>query len=163
MANNLGRPVDVDTPGATGATAERAGLEPGLAVTVKGIIDDAIELIRQQFAMLKAEIRSDFRKLIGAVIPLAAAIGPLLLGGLMGCFALVHLIHWATLPAGLQIEPAALPLWGAYAIVSAGCLLLGGTLVGIGYYRIKSFNPLPEQTAQALEENIQWLTNQTPK
>jgi len=162
MANNLEAPATVGAPNPPAETTGRA--EPGLAVTMKGIVDDAMELMRQQFAMLKAEVRSDLHKLVIGLIPLVSAIAPALLGGLMACFALVHLIHWATLPAGQTVDPAALPLWASYAVVSAGLLLLGGLLFGIGYYRLKSVNPLPEQTAQALEENIQWLMNkQTPK
>jgi len=161
MANNLEAPA---TAGAQNAVAVTGVAEPGLAVTVKGIVDDALELTKQQFAMLKAEVRSDLHKLVTGLIPLFCAVAPALLGGLMACFALVRLIHWATLPAGQNVDPAALPLWACYAVVSAGLLVLGGILFGIGYYRLKSVNPLPEQTAQALEENIQWLMNKkTPK
>jgi hypothetical protein len=157
MANDLHSPAD------TGSTSATAHVEPGLAATFKGVIDDALELMRQQFAMLKAEVRSDFRKLLAGIIPLACAIAPMLLGGLMTCFALVHLLHWATLPTNQTVDPATLPLWACYAIVAAVFLLTGGILLGIGYYRLKTVNPLPEQTAQALEENIQWLMNQNPK
>jgi hypothetical protein len=165
---------DVDPAAATAANAtavaaavpppEHVHGEPGLATTFKGIIDDALELLKQQFVMLKAEIRSDFRKVLAGVIPLACGIAPILLGGLMLCFALVHLIHWATLPAGPAADPATIPLWGCYAIVSAVFLVVGGVLLAIGYYRLKAVNPLPEETAKALEENLQWLMNQkTPK
>jgi Putative Actinobacterial Holin-X, holin superfamily III len=144
--------------------ADRANGEPGLASTFKGIVDDSLELMRQQFAMLKAEIRSDFHKVLAGVIPLAAGIAPLLLGGLMLCFTLVHLIHWATTPAAAaNADPATIPLWGCYAIVSATFFLVGGVLLGVGIYRLKTVNPLPEETAKALEENIQWLMNQNPK
>jgi hypothetical protein len=144
--------------------AETTHREPTLTATFKGIIDDALELLKQQFAMLKAEVRSDFRKVLAGLIPLAIGIAPLLLGGLMLCFALVHLIHWATLPAGQTYDPASVPLWGCYAIVSAAFFVVGGVLLAIGYYRLKTVNPLPEETAKALEENLQWLMNQkTPK
>jgi len=155
MANDLNSPA--------GVSAVHVPPEPGLAATAKGIVDDALELMKQQFAMLKAEIRSDFHKLLAGIIPLACAIAPLLLGGLMFCFMLVHLIHWATLPAGSQADPATIPLWGSYGIVAAVFLVTGGVLVGIGVYRLKTVNPLPEQTAQALEENLQWLMNKNPK
>jgi hypothetical protein len=146
------------------ATAERAAAEPGLASTFKGILDDALELMKQQFAMLKAEIRSDFHKLLSGLIPLFIGIGPLVLGGLMLCFALVHLIHWASVPAGVTADVARIPLWGCYAIVAAVFLLTGGILLAVGYARLKTVNPLPEETAKALEENLQWLMNQkTPK
>jgi len=158
MATDMHSPPGVSPPG---VGAEPAPAEPGLASAVKGIIDDALALMHQQLAMLKAEIRSDLRKVLAGVIPLAAGITPLLLGGLMLCFTLVHLIHWATLPAGA--DPATIPLWASYAIVAAAFLLLGGILLGIGIVRLKTVNPLPEQTAHALEENLKWLMNKNPK
>lgn len=154
MANELHSPAAV---GANHAT------EPGLAATLKGVVDDALELMKQQMSMLKAEIRSDFHKVLAGLIPLACGIAPLLLGGLMLCFTLVHLIHWATLPAGSQADAASIPLWASYAIVSAAFLLIGGILLGVGVYRLKTVNPLPEQTVHALEENLQWLMNKNPK
>jgi len=155
MANDLHSPVDMGEP--------HVHAEPSMAATFKGIVDDSLELMKQQFSMLKAEIRSDFRKVLAGIIPLACAVAPLLLGALMLCFMLVHLIHWATLPAGQTVDPATIPLWGSYGIVAAVFLVTGGVLVGIGIYRLKTVNPLPEQTAQALEENLKWLMNKNPK
>jgi hypothetical protein len=163
MANNLDAPEVVGTPAVAPAPADAPGAEPGLATTLKGVVDDALELMRQQFAMLKAEARSDLHKVVSGLIPLICAIAPAILGGLMGCFAVEDLIHWATLPAGQTVDPAALPVWACYGIVSVAMLLLGGILFGIGYYRLKSDNLLPVQSAQALEENIKWLMNQNPK
>ena len=158
MASEVHSPADV-APGHT--PAQHAAAEPGLAMTFKGIIDDALELLRQQFQMRKAEMRADARKVLAGVIPIASGIAPLLLGGLMLCFTLVHLIHWATLPAGDMSDPASIPLWGCYAIVSAAFILTGGILLAIGVYRLKTVNPLPDETVKALEENIQWLMNKT--
>jgi hypothetical protein len=150
---------DVHTVPPPAATAT----EPSMSATLKGIVDDALELMKQQFAMLKAEVRSDFRKLLGGIVPLAMGIGPLMLGGLMLCFALVHLIHWASVPSGTVADPALIPLWGCYAIVSAAFFIIGGILLGVGIHKLRSVNPLPEETAKALEENLQWLMNKTPK
>jgi uncharacterized membrane protein len=159
MANDLHTTaVEAPPPGAGAAATE-----PGLATTFKGVIDDALELMKQQFIMLKAEVRSDFRKVLAGVIPLAIGVVPIVLGALMLCFTLVHLIHWASYPAGTTPDAAHIPLWASYAIVSALFLLIGGVLLGMGIYRLKTVNPLPEQTAQALEENLQWLMNKNPK
>jgi hypothetical protein len=162
MANDLHTAPEVGERMA-GTASNGARGEPGLATMAKGILDDALELLKQQFLMLKAEIRAEIRQLITSRIPLACGLAPLLFGGLMLCFFLVHLIHWATLPAGSNADPAAIPLWGAYLIVAAFCLLLGGLLEAIGYYRLKNVHPLPEQTVHALEENIQWLMNHPRK
>jgi len=148
---------------ATAPPATDKPAEPSLAATVKGILEDAAELMKQQMLMLKAEVRSDFRKVLAGIIPLAIGIAPLLLGGLMLCFALVHLIHWATLPSGQVVDTATIPLWGCYAIVAAAFLLVGGILLAVGVTRLKTVNPLPEESAKALEENIKWLMNQNPK
>ena len=152
MAADLNAPPDpgTTTPG-----------EPGLASALKGIVDDALDLLHQQFAMLKAEVRADVRKALAGVIPLASGVAPLLLGGLMLCFALVHLIHWSTLPAGA--DPATIPLWASYAIVGVAFLLLGGILLAVGIFRLKAVHLLPEQTAEAFEENVKWLMNKHPK
>jgi len=151
--------VPPDLGRAAGATAE-----PSVTSLLKGILDDALELMKQQFAMLKAEMRSDLHKVVGGIVPLACGIAPMLLGALMLCFALVHLIHWASTPAGAPTaDPAHVPLWGCYAIVAGAFLLTGGILLGLGIYRLKSVNPLPDETAKALEENVKWLMNPNPK
>jgi Putative Actinobacterial Holin-X, holin superfamily III len=137
--------------------------DPSLTATLKGILDDAVELGKQQIAMLRAEIRADIRKLLAAVIPLTCGVAPLLLGGLMLCFTLVHLIHWLTTPAGQSLDAANIPLWGCYAIVAGAFLLVGGTLLGIGIYRLKTMPTLGGESAKALEENIQWIMNRNPK
>jgi hypothetical protein len=155
MANDVHAPAAAAGPADTG--------EPGLAVTLKGILDDALELMKQQFIMLKAEMKSDFRKVLWGVIPIACGIAPLLLSLVMLCFALVHLIHWAATPAGAPADPASVPLWGCYAIVSGVFLLVGAVLLAFGIHRLKTVNPLPEETAKALEENIKWLMNPNPK
>src|SRR6516225_7507084 len=116
----LAMTADVDIPEAAPGPA---GTEPSLTATVKGILDDALELIKQQLAMLKAEIRADFRKALSGLIFLACGIAPMLLGQLMLCLMLVHLLHWSTLPVGDLSDPAAIPLWGCYGIVSAAFLL----------------------------------------
>jgi hypothetical protein len=72
-------------------------------------------------------------------------------------FMLVYLLHWATSP-GIQ-DLARVPLWGCYGLVGAGFLIAGGALLGAGLARFHSFTPLPEKSAEALKENVKWLTN----
>jgi hypothetical protein len=147
-----------DLHATTDPAADRAaGIEPGIAATLRGVLDDSLELMKQQFSMLKAEMKSDFRRVLAGVIPIACGIAPILLGGLMLCFMLVHLLHWATSPAGT--DPATLPLWGCYGIVALVFFLVGGILLAVGVARLKTLNPLPDETAKALEENVKWLMN----
>jgi hypothetical protein len=160
MANDVHTaPPGSPLPGSPPAAAA----EPSMTATIRGIVDDSLELMKQQFAMLKAELRADFHKLLGGIIPLALGIGPLLLGGLMFCFAIVHLIHWASVPSGVPNDPGLIPLWGSYLIVAATMFMIGGILLAVGIHRLRTVHPLPEETAKALEENLQWLMNKTPK
>jgi hypothetical protein len=152
-----------DMPGTIDSTPNGVHVDPTLTATLKGILDDTVELGKQQIAMLKAELRADFRKLLGAVIPLTCGVAPVLLGMLMLCFTLVHLIHWLTTPAGQSLDAATVPLWGCYAIVAGTFLLVGGTLLGIGIYRFKTFPTPGGESAKALEENLQWIMNRNPK
>jgi len=145
------------------AASNGTAIDPSITATVKGILDDALELAKQQLVLVKAEIRGDIRNVLAGLLPIAFGVAPLLLGGLMLCFALVHALHWISAPAGQSLDPAALPLWACYAIVAGVFLAVGGTLLGIGIYRLKTLRPLAEQSAKALEENIQWLTNRNPK
>jgi hypothetical protein len=100
--------------------------------------------------MLRAEMREDMRrtkeaaKFMGLGVTLAAV------GGLFLLVGLVALLNW--------LAPA-LPQWACWAIVG-GVLLVGGLIAVYAGKRIfDSFNPLPDKTAHALEENISWLTN----
>jgi hypothetical protein len=131
--------------------------EPGLASLVKGIVSDVGELIKQQFQFAHAEVKSDLRKTGQASVLLGVGLVVALLGLVVLCFMPVHLLHWATSPEGT--DPAAIPLWGCYGIVGAAVMLIGGALAFAGKKRFDSFNPLPDETVKAIQENLQWTTN----
>jgi hypothetical protein len=143
-------------------TAESDRAEASMIASAKAILDDALELIKQQITLLKVEIRTDVHNLVASVIPLAFCVLPMILGGLMLCFALVHLLHWATLPATTG-DAAAIPLWGCYAIVSAAFLLTGIAFAAVGLVRLRRVYAVPHESVRALEENIRWLMNKNPK
>jgi len=123
---------------------------PDASVTelVSGIVSDAQELIKQQFELLKHEVRDDLRKTrdAGLCIGFGALVG--LVGMALLICMLVFMLH----------ELAGLPLWASYGIGAGVALLISGALISIGMYKFSSFNPLPDQTAQALKENVQWIT-----
>src|SRR4051794_16977808 len=94
------------TPNANGTMTE----------LVSGIITDAQTLIKQQFTMLRAEVKQDIDKCaqaskflgIGAVL---STVGVLFLA-----VALVHLLNWAA---------PNLPYWACWAIVGAAFTACG--------------------------------------
>lgn len=124
---------------------------PSVTPLVTGIINDVQELLRQNLTLFKVEFREDMRKTKDAAISLGTGIGLAAVGGLHLSLMLVFLLNWLFAPD--------LPLWVCFAIV-------GGVFAGIGFAlylrgknKLESFNPLPDETAEALKENVQWIKN----
>jgi Putative Actinobacterial Holin-X, holin superfamily III len=139
------------------ATQVPTSSEPGsVSALVKGIVDDLGDPIKQQFAFARTEVKADLKKSKDAILALALGAGAALVGGLLVVLMLVHLLHWLTLPGP---DPAGLPLWSCYAIVGFVFLGVGAALLLAGKKKFDSFNPLPDQTAEVLKENVSWMTN----
>jgi hypothetical protein len=111
-------------------------------------VEDAQELLKQQFELFKHELRSDFIQVKTAAQVLAVGAGV----GLVGCFLL-----GITLSLALQAATE-MSWWAAFAIITAFFVIGAGVLIAIGLGKLNSVNPLPDQTAEALKENVQWIT-----
>lgn len=116
---------------------------------VTGIVADAQELIKQQFALLRAELKEDIRKAQEAGIMLAFGFCVLFVGCIVLALMLVHLLSWAV---------ATLPLWASYGIVGFLFTLTGAGLCLAGFKRMKQAASL-EQSVQEFKETTQWITN----
>src|SRR5262245_30513244 len=125
--------------------------EPTVTSLASGIIDDVQELIRQEANLIRSEIKDDFQKTKTAVSSVAVGAGVAVLGVILLCVMLVYLLEWAAAPK--------LPLWICFGIVGGALALLGSSLMYAGKKKFDSFNPLPDQSYQALKENLQWQTN----
>jgi len=69
---------------------------PGsMAPLVTGIIDDLQELIKQNLALFKVEVREDFKKTKEAAASLGVGIGLAVVGALHLTLMLVYLLWWA--------------------------------------------------------------------
>jgi len=132
------------------ATDLKTGHEPSVTSLVTGIINDAQQLFKQQFELLKHELREDFRKTRDAGLTLMLGAGLALVGGLLVVMMLVYLTHWL-LPD--------LPLWACFGIWGAGLGVAGAALIYAAKTSFDKFNPLPDETAQAVKENVQWITH----
>jgi len=124
-----------------------------------GIISDFGDLIKQEIRFAKAEFKSDFTKARDAATALAIGVGVASLSGILLLWMLVHLLHWLTLPEGQTVDPAKLPLWACFGIVGLVFGVIGGVLLMSGIRKFQSNNPLPDQTAQSIKENVQWIAN----
>jgi len=121
--------------------------EPSVAHLVSGIIDDAQRLMVQHADLLKADIRKDLHDAKEAGYSLG--IGGLLLGGggLMLLFMFAYLLH-----------ELGLPLWGSFGIVGGVLTLAGGIFFFRGQQQMDKINPLPENSVEAVKEDLQWKT-----
>ena len=123
----------------------------GQSVTglVSGILRDAQDLVKQQVALVRAELKADFQRSVRAATLLAVGALALVPAAFLLCNMLVYLLH----------ELAGLSLWASYGIVGGAFALLGAVLVAVGVQRFRSFNPLPDQSVEAIKENVRWMTN----
>lgn len=128
-----------------------SGTPASVTPLVAGIIDDMQELIKQNLALFKVEVREDLRKTRDAAVSLGIGIGLAAVGGLLLTLMLVFLLEWLFRPD--------LPLWGCFAIVGGVFAGIGLALFLRGKNKLESFNPLPDETAQAVQENVQWIKN----
>jgi len=131
--------------------------DPGFATLVREIVNDVEDLVKHQIRFARAEIKEELHKSKEAAAVLAAGTGLAVLGMFFLGFTLVHLLHWLTEPPGA--DPAHLPLWVCHVIVATLFLIAGGGLCLLGRKMFASISPLPEQTAQTLKENVEWITN----
>jgi len=124
------------------------GPESGtLTELVTGIVNDLQELFKQQMTLLKHEVHEDLRKTVAAVSACAAGGAVTVVGAFLLGFGLVHLLTWAS----------EMPLWVSFLIFAGVFLLTGAVLVYAGAHKFTTFNPLPEESAEALKENVQWI------
>jgi uncharacterized membrane protein YqjE len=123
--------------------------DPSMSSLVTGIIHDVEDLVKQQLTLFRSELEKDVRKTKAAVIPLGLGVWCVLLGMAALFQMLVYLLHGAS----------SIPLWGCYGLVGLVSALVGGILVYVGMTKLESFNPLREESANALKENVQCLMN----
>src|SRR5919198_4539257 len=120
--------------------------EPSLAQLLTGIATDAKELVRQELALAKHEIREDLRKTKTAVLSLGIGVGVAAIGGLLLILMLVHLLQ----------ALAGLPLWTCYGIVGGLFVIVGGVLLVIAKHTSARIEGVPQQTVETMKENVQW-------
>ena len=125
--------------------------DTSMATLISGIVGDAQELVRQEIALARQEIREEIGNAKDAGIKLAIAGGVLAVGGLLLVLtiaqALADLLNW--------------PTWAGYGLV-------GLVLAGVGYFllssaqqQLKEVKPVPEKTVETMKENVEWIKDRT--
>jgi uncharacterized membrane protein YedE/YeeE len=129
----------------------QTGSEPGLASLAAGIVHDIQELLQQQLRLFKHELEVKVQKTKEASAFLVLGMLLLLLGSVVLCVGFAQLLDWGF--------PVLAPWGGGYFIVAALALVPGAILAATGRQQLESLNPVPEETAEAIKENLQWTTN----
>jgi hypothetical protein len=124
---------------------------------VGGIIGDAQQLIRQEVALARREVREEINKAKIAAMSFAAGAAVAFSGAMLLCFMFVYLFWWLT--NGLQ--PPGFPLWAWFGIVGIVLLGAGGGLLLAARNKVSEIHVVPPRTAQTMRENVQWIRNQT--
>ena len=120
---------------------------PGL---IKGLLDDARDLVREELQLARAEIREEVSALQAVTIAFAIAAAVAVAGGMLLSVAiggaLAYLLRW--------------PPWAGYAVV--GVLFLAGGYGACLYARarLRSIRAIPN-TADSMKENLTWIRNKS--
>ena len=112
---------------------------------------EATTLVRQEIALAKTEITND-AKALGTNAGLAVG------GGLVAYAGFVVLL----VALGLGLNSALDSPWLGLLLVAVVTLVVGGIVVVKGLAALKTIDPTPERTIKTLQEDKQWLKNQTP-
>jgi hypothetical protein len=125
------------------------GLAPTLPGLFREIVADLQTLFEQQMMLFKEEMQRDIKSLKTAAVLVGAGAGILSLGVVFLLLMLVHVLH----------TDGELPLWACYGIVGGGLAAAGAGVAAWGTKRLQRVSPLPRESAQALKETVQCLTN----
>jgi hypothetical protein len=123
---------------------------PSMASLVGGIVSDAQRLVRQEVALARREMQLELEKAKVASISLASGAGLAMFGAVFLGLMVVFLLH----------ELGGLPLWASFLIVGGVGAIVGAILLYAGIQEVRKISLVPPQTAETLQENVQWLQNQ---
>ena len=127
----------------------RAVSEPGVALMVGGIVEDAQKLVRQEIALAQHEVAQAWDKGKTAAALLASALVVVNVGGVLLGIMLAQLLS--------QLLPN--HEWACFGIVGGLVTLFGGALIYYGLQRINEVHVSLPQTAEPLREDVQTVSD----
>lgn len=110
---------------------------------LKSALDDVRDLIREEIALARAEVRQEASKLTAAAVQLS-------IGGVALWFAGMLLL------VGIALGIAAAfgwPAWAGFGLLGVALGIFGAALLLAGRSRMKRVRPLP-RTVQTVKENF---------
>jgi hypothetical protein len=126
-------------------TSEQVGADPAQASVgelISQVTTDVTTLMRQEFALAKAEMKQEAGKAGKA-------------GGLLGGagFAGYMLALFASVAVMAALD-LAMPLWAAAAIVAAVYGVVAAVLYSKGRKQLNTVDPVPHQTVETVKEGM---------
>jgi hypothetical protein len=125
--------------------------ETSVATLIGGIVNDAKDLLINEFTIAKLEVQQEMRKTKSAALAFAVGAGVVGIGGLFLVLMCVH---------GLVVL-LDIPLWGSYGLVGGLLFLVGALLLVRGKQTAEQIDVIPPKTASTLRDNAQWIKEQT--
>ena len=113
------------------------------------VTTDLSTLMRQEFALAKAELTEEAKKAGKGAGALGAA-------GYLG-----HLTALLVTTLLVVLLDLVLPLWAAVLIVTVVYGAIAAVLAMKGKKQLKTVDPTPRQTVETLKEDVQWAKDQT--
>ena len=111
---------------------------------IRGALDDARDLIREEIALARAELRAEMNRVTAAGVRLS-------MGGVLLMFAAALLL------VGISLAVAALlnwPAWAGFGIVAIVLAIAGAVFVSNGRSMLRRVETLP-RTKQTIKETFQ--------
>jgi membrane protein implicated in regulation of membrane protease activity len=123
------------------------GYNDSIGGLVRGILNDLRELVREEIALARVEVRDTAGRAKLAAASLGAAVVALAFGGTFLLIAvavgIADLFNW--------------PVWAGFLVVALLLSVAGAVMFAAGRKRLRTIQPVPEQTVQTLKENSEWI------
>jgi hypothetical protein len=126
------------------------GYDNTIPELIAGALHDAQEMIRQEIAIARTEIREEANRLKSGVAALAGAA----VAGLLALVFLLTTIAWGV------AEGMSWPTWTGFAFVTFIVGVVAVILAVVGRARLATSQRMPK-TVESLKENAEWLKART--
>ena len=124
--------------------------DESIAGLVKSLVADTRDLVREELALMRAEVREEVSQARAAAFSFGAAVVVASIGIVLLCVALgAGVSYWLQWPA-----------WAGYGSVAVLLLVGAFVLVSLGRREVANIRALPK-TRQTVKENVEWMQNKS--
>ncbi len=118
---------------------------------IRGILDDLRDLVREEIALARAEVREELGRAKDAALSAAIGVALLAVGGLFlltfVALGLADLLRW--------------PAWTGFLIVGVILSVIGAVMGLRAQRKMQRVNPGLPKTTASLKENAEWIESRT--